>query len=197
MERIALPLSNAAVMAELLETTQWRAESVTLWGKRHMQPRLVAWHGDLGAFYRYSGTTFTPLPWTALLGQIRAAVESACGCRFNSVLLNLYRDQNDCMGFHSDDEPELGPEPRIASLSFGATRIFVLKHKTRPEIKPLRLALGDGNLLLMGGALQRNWRHGINRQAAPSGPRVNLTFRQIAIVPCSPPVPARGEAVRG
>jgi alkylated DNA repair dioxygenase AlkB len=99
--------------------------------------------------------------------------------RFNSVLLNYYRDHRDSMGFHSDDERELGPTPIIASVSLGATRTFVLKHKTRPELKPIRLELPSGSLLLMKGLTQKNWKHGIDKQSKPCGPRVNLTFRQI------------------
>jgi alkylated DNA repair dioxygenase AlkB len=173
---LALPLSLPDVMAHLVAETEWRAETVTVFGKRHLQPRLTAWHGD--AAYTYSGLTLAPLPFTPLLQQIYTAVESATGHRFNSVLLNYYRDGRDSMGMHSDDEPELGPEPAIASLSLGATRTFILRHKqTRQTVK---IELQNGSLLLMAGALQQNWLHGINKTARPVGPRLNLTFRYIA-----------------
>jgi alkylated DNA repair dioxygenase AlkB len=117
------------------------------------------------------------LPFTPLLQAIRAAVENATGCRFNSVLLNYYRNERDSMGMHSDDEPELGPEPAIASVSFGSTRTFVLRHKRTK--RTLKLDLTDGSVLLMAGQLQKHWLHGINKLARPLGARVNLTFRYI------------------
>jgi alkylated DNA repair dioxygenase AlkB len=173
--QLGLPWPNAEVLARLIAETAWRAETVTLFGQRHLQPRLTAWHGD--ASYTYSGLTLDPLPFTPLLQAIRAAAEAATGHRYNSVLLNYYRDGRDSMGMHSDDEPELGPQPAIASVSFGATRTFVLKHKRTRE--SVRLELTDGSLLFMGGNLQHNWLHGINKSARPLGPRVNLTFRRI------------------
>lgn len=110
---------------------------------------------------------------------IRDFVQTISNERFNSVLLNYYRNQNDRMGFHSDDERELGPAPSIASVSLGATRTFVLKHKNRTDLKPIRIELPTGSLLLMRGTTQKNWKHGIDKQAKPCGPRVNLTFRFI------------------
>jgi len=176
LPRLPLSLDSDAVMARLVAETDWRAESITLWGKAFLQPRLTAWHGD--AAYTYSGLTMTPQPWTALLSEIRAAAEAATGRRFNSVLLNYYRNERDSMGMHSDDEAELGPEPAIASVSFGATRTFILRHKRSK--RTVRIDLQAGSLLLMAGATQANWAHGINKQTRPCGPRVNLTFRYIA-----------------
>jgi alkylated DNA repair dioxygenase AlkB len=176
LARLPLSLSNAEIFARLLHETPWREESVVVYGKRHLQPRLTAWYGD--ASYTYSGLRLEPLPWTALLLEIRAAVEAACGQRFNSVLLNRYRNERDSMGMHSDDEPELGNDPVIASLSYGATRTFILRHKRDKRI--VRLPLEDGSLLLMSGQLQRNWLHGINKSTRPLGERLNLTFRYIA-----------------
>lgn len=175
LPQLELALPNSEVLARLIGETAWRAETVTVYGKRHLQPRLTAWHGE--ARYRYSGLTLEPLPFSPLLEQIRAAVEAATGRRFNSVLLNYYRNERDSMGMHSDDEPELGLAPAIASLSFGATRSFILRHKRSK--RTVKLDLTDGSLLLMGGALQRNWLHGVNRQARPAGARINLTFRYI------------------
>ncbi|KQQ32749.1 DNA repair protein [Duganella sp. Leaf126] len=174
-QRLALDLSPEAVFRRLREETDWRAEQIQVWGKLHMQPRLSAWHGE--ARYRYSGKTFDPQPFTPLQLHIKQAVERATGYRYNSVLLNYYRDERDSMGFHADDERELGSEPAIASVSFGAARTFILKHRTVP--RTIKLALGDGCLLLMAGALQQHWTHGINKQRTPLGPRINLTFRLI------------------
>ncbi|MES2130056.1 MAG: alpha-ketoglutarate-dependent dioxygenase AlkB [Pseudomonadota bacterium] len=176
LDQLALPWPNAQVLRELIDGTDWRAEHITVYGKQYLQPRLTAWHGE--ARYAYSGLSLDPLPWTPLLAAIRDAVQAVTACRFNSVLLNYYRDGQDSMGMHSDDEAELGPEPAIASLSFGATRTFILKHKRRK----LRhtIVLTDGSLLLMHGPTQHNWLHGIHKESRPCGARVNLTFRYIA-----------------
>ncbi len=162
-----------------LGDTPWRQESVTIYGKKIPQPRLIAWYGDPGQRYSYSGIALEPLPWTTTLVEVRERVQTLSGEKFNSVLLNYYRDHRDSMGFHSDDERELGPTPVIASLSLGATRTFILKHKTRAELKPVRLALPSGSLLVMKGLTQKNWKHGIDKETTPCGPRVNLTFRRI------------------
>jgi alkylated DNA repair dioxygenase AlkB len=175
MQQLPLGHSNAEIMQRLRDETAWKAETIFLFGREVQQPRLSAWYGE--ARYTYSGRSFEPLPFTSLQLEIKQAVEAATGKRFNSVLLNYYRDGQDSMGFHSDDEPELGPQPAIASLSFGATRTFVLKHKKRPQT--VKLDLTDGSLLLMTGKLQHCWRHGINKERKPCGPRINLTFRLI------------------
>lgn len=175
LAQLDLSLPNDEVLARLLAETAWRSESITLWGKQYLQPRLSAWHGE--AAYTYSGLRLDPLPFTPLQQEIRQAVEAASGRRFNSVLLNYYRDGRDSMGMHSDDEPELGADPAIASVSFGATRTFILHHKrTRQRLK---VDLTDGSLVLMTGQLQKNWLHGINKITRAVGPRVNLTFRLI------------------
>jgi alkylated DNA repair dioxygenase AlkB len=111
--------------------------------------------------------------------DIKSPVEAIAGDKFNSVLLNYYRDHRDSMGMHSDDERELGKLPLIASLSLGGERTFILKHKTRKDLKPVRLKLASGSLLLMKGETQRHWKHGIEKETRPCGPRVNLTFRRI------------------
>ena len=175
LAQLPLPWPNAEVLARLIAQTAWRAETVVVYGKRHLQPRLSAWHGDKA--YRYSGLQLAPVPMTPLLETIRLAVQDATGRCYNSVLLNYYRDGRDSMGMHSDDEPELGPMPAIASVSFGATRTFILRHKASKET--LKLPLTDGSLLFMAGATQANWVHGINKTSRPVGERLNLTFRNI------------------
>jgi alkylated DNA repair dioxygenase AlkB len=176
LEQLPLPWTNAEVLARLVAETAWREETVTVYGKRHLQPRLSAWYGQAG--YRYSGLSLAPQAWTPLLAAIRSAVEEATGQHFNSVLLNYYRNGQDSMGMHSDDEAELGPEPVIASVSFGAVRTFVMRHKRNKQT--LKLDLPAGSLLLMAGKTQANWQHGINKSARVKEPRVNLTFRSVA-----------------
>jgi alkylated DNA repair dioxygenase AlkB len=177
--RVDLGAAPERTLKELIEQIPWRSEVINLWGKEHLQPRLTAWFGDAGARYTYSGLSLEPLPWTNLLSTLRGRVEALAETEFNSVLLNYYRDHRDSMGMHSDDEPELGRNPVIASLSFGAQRTFVLKHKFNKTLKPLHVELASGSLLVMKGATQHHWKHGINKLARPCGPRVNLTFRRI------------------
>jgi alkylated DNA repair dioxygenase AlkB len=179
LPHLPLEAAHESLLRNLIDETPWRAEEITVWGKRHLQPRLTAWYGDAESRYRYSGIELKPLPWTKTLQVIRRAVEGAARASFNSVLLNYYRDHEDRMGFHSDDEPELGQEPTIASLSLGETRTLILKHRRRKDIEPVRLALESGSLLVMKDKTQRNWKHGIARESRPCGPRVNLTFRRI------------------
>jgi alkylated DNA repair dioxygenase AlkB len=176
LTQLPMPIGNAEILARLLDETPWRADTVVVYGKRYLQPRLTAWYGE--ASYTYSGLTLQPLPLTPLLAQLRTAVERVTGQRYNSVLLNYYRDGADSMGMHSDDEPELGPQPVIASLSYGATRTFLLRH--RRNNRTVKLDLTDGSLLLMAGTLQAHWRHGINKTAKLVGPRLNLTFRYVS-----------------
>jgi alkylated DNA repair dioxygenase AlkB len=173
------PASAENLLRDLIADVPWRAEEIVVWGKRHIQPRLVAWFGDEGCSYSYSKIRMQPLRWTDALSALRAEVERTTGAEFNSVLLNYYRNQHDSMGFHSDDEPELGPQPVIASVSLGERRTLVLKHKTRKELKRVKLPLESGSLLLMKGDTQRNWKHGVDKESRPCGPRVNLTFRRI------------------
>jgi alkylated DNA repair dioxygenase AlkB len=173
---------SAPLMATLLHEIAWRQETIVLWGKEYPQPRLTAWYGDPGSRYRYSGMTLEPQTWTPTLQRIHDDIERASGQRYNSVLLNLYRDERDSVGWHSDDEPELGPTPAIASLSLGETRCFKFRHKTRKDQKRIALELIDGSLLLMAGGTQRYWQHAIDKEKRVRGPRINLTFRNIVQV---------------
>ena len=165
----------------LIGGSNWRQEKITVYGKAYRQPRLSAWHGDLG--YSYSGIRLEPEPWTPTLLDIRQQVQNLARQDFNSVLLNYYRDQNDRMGMHSDDESELGQQPVIASLSLGETRTLLLRHKTRKDLKTIKLPLPSGSLLVMRGDTQQYWRHGINSERSPCGARVNLTFRTVTPLP--------------
>src|SRR5262245_31652990 len=175
-----LPADTArAVLRQLIADVPWRAENITVWGKTFPQPRLIAWYGDFGKTYTYSGLHLTPLAWTPTLLDLKGRVEALAGTDFNSVLLNYYRDHRDSMGLHSDDEPELGTHPSIASVSVGEVRTFLFTHKTEKELNPLRLKLVSGSLWLMKGETQQHWKHGIAKEARPCGPRVNLTFRRI------------------
>lgn len=166
-----------SLLQELIAATNWRQEAITVYGKPYLQPRLSAWHGDLA--YRYSGIRLEPLPWTQTLLDLKIRVEQLTEHQFNSVLLNFYRDQNDSMGMHSDDERELGRQPAIASLSLGEERTFRLQHKTRKDLKTVKLALPAGSLLLMQGDTQQYWRHGISKERQSCLPRINLTFRAV------------------
>ncbi|MFK7974885.1 MAG: alpha-ketoglutarate-dependent dioxygenase AlkB [Halioglobus sp.] len=178
-ETPTLPDSAEALFTALHEQTQWQEEDIVVYGRRYKQPRLLAWHGDPGTTYVYSGVRHEPKPWTSLLLELRRTIEALVGHSFNSVLLNLYRDNQDSMGMHADDEPELGPEPVIASLSLGETRTFRLKHKRDRSIPLAKIPMPSGSLLVMSGATQQNWKHGIAKERATCGPRINLTFRKI------------------
>jgi alkylated DNA repair dioxygenase AlkB len=168
----------AALFAQLRDEIAWEQHHLTIFGRRVASPRQSLWVGDTDAVYAYSGTRFAPHAWTPTLTQLRKRVEALCAQPFNSVLCNLYRDGRDSMGAHSDDEPELGPEPTIASLSFGAARRFRLRHKRDAHVQ-LALELPSGSLLVMAGATQRNYRHDLPRALRVHEARINLTFRQI------------------
>jgi alkylated DNA repair dioxygenase AlkB len=175
--QVQLPFAHAEVFAGLMEQVAWQEENIVLYGKRYTQPRLIAWYGDAGKHYRYSGVTHYPLPWSPLLLSLKHKVETLCDYRFNSALLNYYRHERDSMGMHSDDEPELGPQPVIASLSLGGARTFIFKHKKSGE--RFKLLLPGGSLLIMHGDTQRYWKHGIEKEKTPCAARINITFRAI------------------
>lgn len=163
----------------LLSAIPWRQESIVLFGKRMQQPRLTAWYADEEKPYTYSGLTWQSQPWNSLLLEIKHKVELAADTRFNSVLLNFYRNGNDSMGWHSDDEPALGRNPIIASVSFGGSRKFQLKHRLRTTEPTTTVLLEHGNLLVMKGATQHCWKHQIPKTKEAVEPRINLTFRNI------------------
>ncbi|MGV6475603.1 alpha-ketoglutarate-dependent dioxygenase AlkB family protein [Azotobacter vinelandii] len=163
-------------LARLLAETPWERPQVRLYGRLHPVPRQVAWYGD--AAYRYSGLTHPPQPWTPLLAEIRAALEALVGRPLNGVQLNHYRDGRDSMGWHSDDEAELGRDPLIVSLSLGGTRRFDLRRVGQTRIER-SLLLEHGSVLVMAGATQHHWQHQVAKTRKPCAPRLNLTFRQV------------------
>ena len=167
------------LLAALLADVPWQQPVVQLFGRTFRSPRLAAWYGDPGAVYQYSGLVNEPLPWLASLAVLRGRIEHRFGQPFNSVLLNLYRDGADSMGWHRDHEPELGENPVIASISLGGIRRFVLQHSRQTDMTRLELRPEHGSLLLMRGATQHFWRHCVPKTRKVVAPRVNLTFRRI------------------
>lgn len=158
------------------EEIPWERHRLRLFGREVDSPRLSCWIGDAEAVYTYSGTRFVPHAWTPAVAELRDALRDDYGERCNSVLANLYRDGRDSMGWHSDNEPELGPAPVILSFSFGGVRRFRLRHRRDPNAR-LELDLPAGSLLRMGGTTQRFYRHDLPKTARAVGPRINLTFR--------------------
>lgn len=167
------------LLGELLGLTDWRRDTIRMFGKEHRAPRLTAWYGDPGASYRYSGITQEPLPWPACLSPLRDRLRRELATPFNSVLVNQYRDGRDSLGWHSDDERDLGEDPVIASVSIGASRRFLLRHRTRGDVETIELRLSHGSLLVMHGTLQQFWKHRVPKMAGCDRPRVNLTFRYV------------------
>src|SRR5262249_38702847 len=157
--------------------TPWKQEV----GRGRPFPRLTAWYAGKGLTYSYSGVTHNGLAWTPALGELRRRVEEASGTTFNSLLVNLYRDGNESIGFHADDEEELRPNPVVGSVSLGAVRRFHLKHVATRE--RLTYDLAHGSLLVMGGTCQHFWVHGVPKTEQEVGPRINLTFRRILTLP--------------
>jgi alkylated DNA repair dioxygenase AlkB len=165
-------------LKDLLENIEWRHEAIKLYGKEVMQPRLTAWYGDEGVVYGYSGIKLKPLDWTPSLLKIKEKIEAASGAKFNSVLLNQYRSGQDSMGWHRDNEKELGKNPIIASVSFGASRSFQFRHYFDKQLKH-RIELNHGSFLLMKNETQHFWEHQIPKTAKPVSTRINLTFRWV------------------
>jgi alkylated DNA repair dioxygenase AlkB len=177
--RFIFPEKANAYFQLLFHNIQWKQEEIVVFGKKHLEPRLTAWYADEGTHYAYSNKILQPKDWSVELLELKTKIEDILpGKSFNSVLLNLYRDGNDKMGWHSDNEKELGPNPCIASLSFGATRFFDLKHK-QDKTKRFRFELSSGTLLVMSGSLQDYWLHQVPPQKKVKEPRINLTFREV------------------
>ena len=172
------PSCADALLDQLTTGVDWQTHRIRLYGRWLDCPRRSCWVGDADAAYRYSGATFQPQPWSAPLADLRERLEQGCAARFNSVLLNLYRDGRDSMGWHADDEPELGPAPLIAALSLGARRDFQFRPRSGGPIA-CSLPLGHGDLLLMAGRTQQLYQHALPRRARVTVPRINLTFRLI------------------
>lgn len=194
MEQIELPGAHllydasafdSARAEDLFSTLQgevaWEQHQLTLFGRKVGAPRLSCWVGDPGTAYTYSDTRFEPNPWTPTLLALREELQDRLKSPFNSVLANLYRDDRDYMSWHSDNEPELGEQPVIAALSFGAIRRFRLQHKYNTRLS-LTLDLPPGSLFVMAGDTQRFYKHEISRTKRPAGARINLTFRHIQSV---------------
>jgi alkylated DNA repair dioxygenase AlkB len=166
------------IFAELLKNIEWKQEYMTIYGRQVNLPRLTAWYGNEGKCYRYSGIFNKPLSWTDILLDIKQFVEDRLDLDFNSALLNLYRNQTDSIGWHSDNEPELGINPVIASLSFGGSRIFQFRHKKLLKEK-VSENLQSGSLLIMQGDTQTHWLHRLSKSTGYREPRINITFRKI------------------
>src|SRR2546425_9691203 len=159
----------------------WEQREIVLFGRHVLQPRLIAWAGDLA--YRYSGQTLEPRPFTETARRLLANVSARAGVTFNHVLLNRYRSGDDSMGLHADDEPELGPDPLVAIVSLGAARRLVVKPRRKEGHERQDLELGHGALLVMGGTCQRHYVHGVPRQAGTKGERISLTYRRLLRAP--------------
>lgn len=170
---------SAAFLMKLRNTVNWTRREIQLYGRRIMMPRLIAWYADDGMEYEYSGQASLRNDWTPELLTIKTRVETISRYAFNGALLNFYRDGNDSMSWHSDDERSLGVNPVIASVSFGATRVFKLRHRRDRSIEPLTLSLTSGSLLIMRGETQRHWQHQLPKTKKVTGERINITFRRI------------------
>lgn len=167
-----------AWFAKLQREIPWERHRLVLFGRAVEAPRLSCWIGDADATYVYSRTRFEAQPWTPAVAALRDELAARLGLRFNSVLANLYRGGRDSMGWHSDDEPELGAEPVIASLSFGAVRTFRLRERATRKAA-LSIELAHGSLLVMAGGTQRHYQHALPKRAGIAEARINLTFRRI------------------
>jgi alkylated DNA repair dioxygenase AlkB len=170
--------SEAAILMQALhQSLDWRQEQITLYGKTFDVPRLQAWYGDKNARYQYSNLSLRPLPWNSVLLALKHKCENASNSHFNSVLANLYRHGQDGMGRHADNEPELGQQPVIASLSFGEERNLDFYHNATKN--KVRLPLHNGSLLVMSGDTQKYWQHSVAKTKKTLAQRINLTFRYI------------------
>ena len=156
----------------------WKQDFINLYGKKIPLPRLTSWYGDEGKAYKYSGILSQPNPWNKGLLYIKEQIEKVAGTQFNSVLMNWYRNGEDYLNWHTDDEPELGKNPIIASVNFGETRDFQVRHKDNHQLK-FTVPLQHGSLLIMSGEMQHFWEHAVPKRKRVSASRFNLTFRVI------------------
>ncbi len=161
--------------ARILQNTPWEHRHIVMFGREVLQPRLTCWYGDHA--YSYSGIRLEPRPWSTDLEELKNRCEAEARTVFNSCLANLYRDGRDSMGWHADDEPELGTQPVIASVSLGQTRAFRMRHRQTKDV--VDITLEHGSLLIMGGVMQHRWMHEIPKTAKPVSQRINLTYRTI------------------
>lgn len=194
------PAAAAALQARLQAEVPWKQEAITLYGRRHPLPRLTCWMGNSGCGYSYSGLANAIEPWSPCAAALRDTLQELTGWRFNSLLLNRYRDGRDAMGWHADDEPELDPAAPIASLSLGAPRDFRLRPRPSPRrppglpipagygeetnpadsfCAPFNIPLHNGDLLLMDPPTQLWWQHALPRRLRIQEERLNLTFRVV------------------
>ncbi len=174
-----LDLAEAGRMFDSLAAqTGWSQPEIRMGSRTVLSPRLAAWHGDSDAIYSYSGLTNYPRPWTPVLAGLRDRLNALSGAQFNSVLLNYYRNGQDSMGWHQDNERELGSQPVIASISLGESRRFLLKHR-QDRHNRWQIVLTHGSALVMAGDTQQFWRHALPKSAKANGARINLTFRRI------------------
>jgi alkylated DNA repair dioxygenase AlkB len=172
--------NSSVIYHALLEEITWQQDTIQMYGRPVLIPRMNAWYGDAEAHYGYSGLKLTPHSWTPSLLSLKVLVEEFLQQNFNSVLANYYRDANDSVAWHADDEPELGLKPVIASLSFGATRRFSLRRKSAGRAAPVHIELAPGSLLVMAGDTQKFWHHQLAKNNQPVAGRINLTYRLIA-----------------
>lgn len=163
---------------QLQQEVNWKQEPIKLFGKEIMQPRLTAWYGDENKPYSYSGITMYPEIWTRTLLLIKKRIETESKTQYTSALLNFYRNQHDSMGWHRDNERELGTDPIIGSVSFGENREFQFRHYRNKQLKK-SLLLTHGSFLLMKGSTQHFWEHSLPKRSRNMGGRINLTFRKI------------------
>ncbi len=172
------PNSNSRIFKELLHKTPWRQDNITVFGKTYKQPRLTCFYASNAKPYSYSGITMKPYEFTSQILEIKKKIDRVLKTEFTSCLINLYRDGKDSNGWHADNEKELGANPLIASVSFGAERLFKMKHKTKNMLKQ-DILLTPGSLLIMSGPTQNHWLHQIPKTRKKVGERINLTFRII------------------
>ena len=163
---------------QLKSSIDWRQDKISVYGKQYSIPRLQAFIADEGITYTYSGLTLSGSGFPDYIETLKNRISSITNSRFNALLANLYRDGRDHMGWHSDDERELGTAPVIASLSLGAERTFQLRHRRSPKQR-IDIELASGSLLIMGPKLQQQWQHALPKRLRVSQPRINLTFRYI------------------